>query len=712
MTRVRRKKRAAFRLKILILGAIALIGSYAVLAMAEKLTPEEGLAQIRLRKEISVNYLDELRAPLNAAKKNELTDLWRRIIVARKLDQIDQKKLALDLLKDDLTKIDRNNSAAGFEYSILLNRLQLELKEKVLPPTSVEPLFHLTEIYRRKDLDAEVIYSQALYQLENGDKAKAKELLLTLREKYPNSPFSKAARERKEVTSKPELREIELLINEAETTKAKALLDELQSQIKTDGPAYYQSRLVEEQLLRKLKQGPTADELLLSISVEGDEKSASAALYRSAKNAWNENNSYHALELLDQLFKRFKKSTLISEARYTEARILEELGKLAAAERAYESFITDLSSTNDSKTTLSLIRGLKRAVWLKYIRGDFSGTIAFTERIFSQIKNLSGTPTLELNQESAGLRYWLAKSHLELSSPAGTQKAVEIFNSIYSTFPRTYYGALSKEQLEKFNSTKLSYFPHDKKDCNEGTAFKMPSQLLILNREELRDLMQREIDFLFGSLRQKSASNELPSLYATWSEASADYGTAQSQIELAETGLTFAQQVTSMKCEAQLSKLAFPIPFMDLYRKYQKVSQVSVPYALGISRSESLFNSNAVSSVGALGLMQLMPATAKLEGWDQQKELTDPATNIQLGMKHLQRLFATFSGDLFKVAAAYNAGGGAVNRWTDRYGSYPSDLYVEFIGYPETNKYVRRVYVANKVYEELLKGKPEQGKPE
>ena len=102
--------------------------------------------------------------------------------------------------------------------------------------------------------------------------------------------------------------------------------------------------------------------------------------------------------------------------------------------------------------------------------------------------------------------------------------------------------------------------------------------------------------------------------------------------------------------------------------------------------TESGFNSTAVSPKGAVGLMQLMPATAERYGVRSDKlgaiedKLTDPKTNIRAGTRYLRFLIDLFPGQLELAVAAYNAGEGAVQRAGNKIPNYP-----------ETQAYVRRV---------------------
>src|SRR5205823_1698567 len=81
-----------------------------------------------------------------------------------------------------------------------------------------------------------------------------------------------------------------------------------------------------------------------------------------------------------------------------------------------------------------------------------------------------------------------------------------------------------------------------------------------------------------------------------------------------------------------------------------------------IIHAESNFNPDAVSQVGARGLMQLMPHTAAQYGLSL-KRISDPKSNIEAGVKHLKRLVDLYNGDVQLVAAAYNAGEGTVAKY-------------------------------------------------
>ena len=134
---------------------------------------------------------------------------------------------------------------------------------------------------------------------------------------------------------------------------------------------------------------------------------------------------------------------------------------------------------------------------------------------------------------------------------------------------------------------------------------------------------------------------------------------------------------------------------------------------MSIIRQESNFNTGAISRVGARGLMQLMPATAKSEArklsldFSEARLLSDPAFNVALGSNYLRSLIDDFGGSYILAIAAYNAGPSRSRQWVQRFGDPrtpgvdPVD-WVEMIPFSETRNYVQRVLEGVQVYRHRL----------
>jgi soluble lytic murein transglycosylase-like protein len=146
----------------------------------------------------------------------------------------------------------------------------------------------------------------------------------------------------------------------------------------------------------------------------------------------------------------------------------------------------------------------------------------------------------------------------------------------------------------------------------------------------------------------------------------------------------------------------FPVP------KYSPDGGYTVDpsVVLAIARVESRFEANAISGVGARGLMQLMPGTARHVAGRQMSddELRDPAINLSLGQRYLDELLKQVNGNLYELAAAYNAGPANLSRWlTQRAGKHDDPLlFVESVPSPETRSYIKRFMMYHWLYRRRL----------
>lgn len=154
----------------------------------------------------------------------------------------------------------------------------------------------------------------------------------------------------------------------------------------------------------------------------------------------------------------------------------------------------------------------------------------------------------------------------------------------------------------------------------------------------------------------------------------------------------------------QIAKKSTTVSSPLIPAAYPKLSEVqkgaaNSAFSHAIIRQESRFKADAVSSAGALGLMQLMPATAEktIKKHKLKKgSLTHSATNVSIGTRHLKDLLDRFGGSMILAAAAYNAGVNAVENWLITFGDPRNPTvdaidWVELIPYFETRNYVQRV---------------------
>jgi soluble lytic murein transglycosylase len=149
-------------------------------------------------------------------------------------------------------------------------------------------------------------------------------------------------------------------------------------------------------------------------------------------------------------------------------------------------------------------------------------------------------------------------------------------------------------------------------------------------------------------------------------------------------------------------------PFAHAALVQSEALRAGVPASLlfGVIRQESVFTADIRSKAGALGLMQVMPATGrtlyrKETGGKGRPDLRDPAENVRLGAVYLRDLLAEFQGDTAAAVAAYNAGPGRVRSWKRAAAGAPLDEFLESIPITETRVYVKRVLYFQGAYAAL-----------
>ena len=158
--------------------------------------------------------------------------------------------------------------------------------------------------------------------------------------------------------------------------------------------------------------------------------------------------------------------------------------------------------------------------------------------------------------------------------------------------------------------------------------------------------------------------------------------------------------------EKKIIESAYPLEYTDLINKAAKDYNLDKELICGVIHTESRFNPDAGSNVGAIGLMQMMPETFDwlMEKRDETGKYTtddlyDPAVNIDYGC-YLLRYFLDYYGNEQCAVAAYNAGF-EVSNWLDDPNCSSDGITLDVIPYPETSEYVVLVESAKEKYKEL-----------
>ncbi len=174
-----------------------------------------------------------------------------------------------------------------------------------------------------------------------------------------------------------------------------------------------------------------------------------------------------------------------------------------------------------------------------------------------------------------------------------------------------------------------------------------------------------------------------------------------------------AQAIRSMAKAKEWNALhlRFPTPYKEPVMQHAEKNNIDPAWIYGIMRRESAFSVDIKSPVGATGLMQIMPKTAKyvskkLGGGNiSYKKLTQAENNIELGSAYLNYLNQKYNGNKVLATAAYNAGPSRVDHWVSESLSLPADQWIDSITFSETRAYVKAVLEYTTLFKSLLNQK-------
>ena len=394
--------------------------------------------------------------------------------------------------------------------------------------------------------------------------------------------------------------------------------------------------------------------------------------------------------------------------------------------------------------------------WLQYLRSDYRGAL----EKFSQVQKTS-TPRRRRKKTPDSLQerllYWSAMSHIRLKEWGDARANLD---SIISKNPNSYYGLAAEARLATIRGKSDESQPHGPMSMQlmpmEGpsSAAGEPEEATE-NEEEIADHQAADDDNSTTTVASDDSDDETvddePVQASNFKDPAlrARIDVAQKLIQLGLNELarwelievekrtrnpqylrqliTAYEGIDSYHRSASIAELSFakeresggldgarslwtamfPQAFKDFVAAAGKKFSVPQEWIWAIMRTESVYRPDVISPVGARGLMQLMPLTArnlyKLRGEaiPDGFDLLNPETNVRLGGQYLARLMQKFNGQLPLVAAAYNAGPHRVEGWLVSFGHLETDEFVEHIPFLETRNYVKKVVRTNTLYRRL-----------
>ena len=298
-------------------------------------------------------------------------------------------------------------------------------------------------------------------------------------------------------------------------------------------------------------------------------------------------------------------------------------------------------------------------------------------------------------QKSNQWQYWLARAYEQSSDNNKRSTAKRMYQQLAKS--NEYYGLMAKDKAgQRFDASRLggSNLPNIS-NSDRARAMQEPNfarAFALYNSDANRSFANREWNWAVKQARDKRDDN----LIIAAARVAHDMGWLDRAIYAVDN----TDRVDSLA-------LSHPMPHQSAVVRYSQDAGIDPAWAYGIMRQESRFVTSARSNVGASGLMQVMPDTAKyiarnLGETYSASRANSGDTNIRYGTWYMGDILGKLNYQPVLATAGYNAGPNNAKRWQPVYGSLAADQYVESIAFPETRNYVKHVMENATIYSSLL----------
>ncbi|HXH32007.1 MAG TPA: lytic transglycosylase domain-containing protein [Bacteriovoracaceae bacterium] len=339
-------------------------------------------------------------------------------------------------------------------------------------------------------------------------------------------------------------------------------------------------------------------------------------------------------------------------------------------------------------------------LWTYIYTNEFSETLKLAKEL-----NLLKS---DAHIQDPRLRFWIAFSYERTDQ---VKQAIPYYEHIVSNSPLSYYGIMSakKLQLHKPESTAVSFYSNNALKSSQAITI----DLAKLEEDHLSSLVRLKAWAKIDTLKmlklelKRLKTHSMPTFLGKHPEAlqlslKSDlhlinaYIIQDSENHLAT--FRYLYEVLDKKevvFNRSLLEVLYPRPYLEVLNRTLKNASLDPIVVLSLIRQESVFNPLARSPVGARGLMQLMPMTARrMRKSTQDKHLVNPQINIEIGTKYFSNLLKRYDGNLVYVLSAYNAGESRVERWKNLYFDTDETILknIEAIPFLETRNYVKLIF--------------------
>ena len=393
-----------------------------------------------------------------------------------------------------------------------------------------------------------------------------------------------------------------------------------------------------------------------------------------------------AVNRLESFVKTYPWSELVDNALYDIAQIQEKRNKTELALNAYSRLI-DVQPGSPYADWAAW-----RIGWQRFDEKRYEESY----KAFEGLKdNFPG------NRYAMGAHFWMAKIRERQNKP---DLAQEIYNEVAKA--RYWYYSARAKAILRITASELE--PRAVPDVELIQYVACPEHLSTILKLRLYEdgiyLLSHFID------NTATAAKECYYALVTCYEKLQRYDKAREVVDRALLSPSFANKSTDEL--ARLRKLLYPLHYEKYVEKYSKQYNVESALIYAMILEESRYRSDAISWAGAIGLMQIMPATGRELARQlnirrfRTSMLKIPEINIRMGTKYIGYLNSIFEGNAMLVSGAYNGGPGRMSRWLESKKIKDIDEFVEKITIRETRLHIKKVINSYDNYIEIY-GQPE-----
>ena len=533
-------------------------------------------------------------------------------------------------------------------------------------------------------------------------------------------------------TPEDQKRRIERLQWAGETDRARREIEWLRERAKKGAAKIFTDLLLAN---FQLRQGFVPEAMQTLLPHYERQKNSTAYLNLLAKAAQYQGKYQSAVGIYKTIYKRSPRSRAGRKALFKAAFTSYQFKDYDGAERIFSQFIKKnrrSGLTRDARWHLA---------WMDYLRGHYKKASYGFQDILKRKKRRR---RYWRSFSEDRVLYWLGRSFEKMEQK---EEAKEVYEKLLRSHRGSYYAILASQKVSPQELNKLRRLasvslqasevdsPSEKTQDDEGgeseeTLARQDGAEESSEKEEEVEESWKSVNFdnhkmsdhfaraqnliqlgfyddalweLYKIERRAKKTEHLKALMHYYQEIEAFHRSAY----IGHHRFVKQRKTYGIEGVRYLWEYSYLQAFLLSVQSVEKEFGVPKPLVWSIMKAESGFKKDAVSVVGARGLMQLMPYTARRvahlvkENLQSEKQLENPRVNIRYGGRYLARLIKKFDLAVPLVAASYNAGPHRVDKWLHRNGHLHMDEFIEHIPFVETRNYVKKVTKNFSIYSDL-----------